>query len=138
MARYQILKHASDVSVLATGATLTDALASLAEGMFSLIVDTMTIVPRESIGVEIDAQDMDELIVEWLNELLFNYDADGFLPREFNITVDEAHYSLAAYCQGERIDRDRHFLRTEVKAATPDKLKVHHNGEWTIQVVLDI
>jgi SHS2 domain-containing protein len=138
MARYQILKHASDVSVLATGATLTDTLASLAEGMFSLIVDTMTILPRKSIAVEIDAQDMDELIVEWLNELLFNYDADGFLPREFNITVDETHYSLAAYCQGERIDRDRHFLRTEVKAATPDKLKVHDDGEWSIQVVLDI
>jgi SHS2 domain-containing protein len=138
MARYQILKHASDVSVLATGATLPDVLASLAEGMFSLIVDTMTILPRKSIGVEIDAQDMDELIVEWLNELLFNYDADGFLPREFNITIDEAHYSLAAYCQGEPIDRDRHFLRTEVRAATLDKLKVHHDGDWSIQVVLDI
>ena len=117
---------------------MPDVLASLAQGMFSLIVDTMTVQPRESTSVEIDAQDMNELVVEWLNELLFRYDAEGFLPREYSITVDEAHNSLAAFCQGERVDRDRHFLRTDVKAATHHNLKIRHDGEWTIQVALDI
>ena len=137
MARYQIVKHNSDVSVLATGTTLPDTLASLAEGMFSLIVDTMSIQPRESTSVEIDAQSLEELVVEWLNELLFNHDADGFLPREFNITVDETHHSLSAFCQGERFDSGKHFLRTEVRAATHQDLKIHHDEDWTIRVTLD-
>ena len=117
---------------------MPDALASLAEGMFSLIVDTMRVQPRESIGVEIDAGDMEELVVEWLNELLLRHNADGFLPREFNITVDETRHSLSAFCQGEPFDHDRHFLRSEVQAATHRDLMIQHNGDWTIQVTPDV
>jgi SHS2 domain-containing protein len=81
---------------------------------------------------------MDELVVDWLNELLFRYNTDGFLPREINITVDEAHHSLSAFCVGERFDRDRHSLRSEVRLATNRDFMIHHNGEWAIQVTLDV
>lgn len=74
---------------------MPDTLAPLAEGMFNFIVDTMTVKPRESISVEIDAQDMDELVVEWLNGQLFKYDSEGFLPREYS-TIFSYRYARPA------------------------------------------
>jgi len=73
--------------------------------------------------VEIDAQNMDDLVVEWLNELLFQHAAKVFLPSDYNTTVDKTHHSLSAFVQGERFDRDQHYLRTEVSAATYRNLK---------------
>ena len=73
--------------------------------------------------MEIDAQNMDELVVEWLNELLFQHATEVFFPSDYNITVDKTHHSLSAFIQGERFDRDRHYLRTEVRAATYQNLK---------------
>ncbi|HIA15401.1 MAG TPA: archease [Dehalococcoidia bacterium] len=86
-------------------------------------VDPRTVQARESISVEIDAQNMDDLVAEWLNELLFQHAAKVFLPSDYNITVDKTHHSLSAFIQGERFDRDRHYLRTEVRTATYRNLK---------------
>ena len=63
---------------------------------------------------------MDDLAVEWLNALLFHHATDVFLPGDNNITVDKTHHSPSAFIQGERFDRDRHYLRTEVDGDLPE------------------
>ena len=80
---------------------------------------------------------MDDLVVEWLNELLFQHATEVFLPSDYNITVDKTHHSLSAFIQGERFDRGRHYLRTEVDGDLPES-QVQYFAEWKARVLLNI
>ena len=138
MGRYEIVDHTADVGVVATGKTLSDALASLAAGMFSVVADLQTVETTESITVSLASSDRGTLVVDWLNELLFRYDAHGFLPGRFDVRVGPEETSLEATCWGEPVEPTRHTLLTDVKAATYHGLEVGHDSEWRIKVVLDV
>ena len=137
MAGYQILDHTADVGIAASGNTLAEALAFLAEGMFALIADPDTVEVSDSLELCVSSTDEEALAVDWLNELLYRYEADGFLPKEFCICVEEEGKALTARCCGEKVDPQKRVF-TQVKAATYHGLEVSHNGEWRIQVVLDV
>jgi SHS2 domain-containing protein len=135
---FTLLEHTADVGIVATGASLAEALAWVARGMFSVIADLDSVAPREGLDVSVTSADPSALVVDWLNELLYRYEAEGFLPREFHVTVDETNASLQARCLGERVDPERHRILTSVKAATYHDLKLSHNGDYHIQVILDV
>jgi len=115
---FTFLEHTADVGIVATGATLGEALAWAAKGMFSAIADLDRVVPRKRLEVSVISSDSSALVVDWLNELLYRYEAEGFLPREFDVTVDDTGTGLHAQCWGEPIDLERHQILTSVKAAT--------------------
>ncbi len=137
MAGYQILDHTADVGIAASGDTLDEALAFLAKGMFALMADPETVEVNDSLELYISSTDEEALAVDWLNELLYRYEVDGFLPKEFCICVEEGGKALTARCSGEKMDPLKRVF-TQVKAATYHGLEVSHNHEWRIQVVLDV
>ena len=138
MSGFKILEHTADVGLVATGATFTETLSWLATGMFSIIADLDCVELAETRHTEVDSTNPEALVFDWLNELLYVYEADGFLPKVFRVAADEDATSLAAELQGEPVDAERHRLRTAVKAATYHNLQVRHEDEWRIQVVLDV
>ena len=106
--------------------------------MFSVIAEMEGVEPEDSIEVAVQSGDRDALVVDWLNELLYRFDAEGFLPCEIEVAVDEASNSLTARCLGETAEPGRHVMLTDVKAATYHDLEIDHNGEWRIQAGLDV
>ena len=138
MGGFEILEHTADVGVRATGDTLAEALSWVAKGMFSVIADMDSVEPRKALEVSVPSTDADTLVVDWLNELLYRYEAEGFLLKEFDVTVDEGGKSLVGKCVGEAVDPERHVMLTAVKAATYHDLQVSHNAQWEIQVILDV
>ena len=138
MAGFEIEEHTADVAVVATGADLGEALAWLAKGMFSIIAELEHVRPRETVEFSVSAHDPESLAVDWLNELLYRFEVDGFLPRDFRVAPNQDRTSLRARCVGERLDPSRHSILLGVKAATYHELQVSHNGEWRIRVVLDV
>ncbi|HEU0020847.1 MAG TPA: archease [Dehalococcoidia bacterium] len=135
---FALLEHTADVGIVATGASLEEALAWLAKGMFSVIANLDSVVLKECLEVSLISSDQEALAVDWLNELLYRYEAKGFLPREFKVTVDDTSTGLHAQCWGEYVDLQRHQILTSVKAATYHELQLSHNGQWRIQVILDV
>jgi len=135
---FALLEHTADVGIVATGSSLEEVLAWLAKGMFSVIADLDSVVPKEFLEVSLISSDQEALVVDWLNELLYRYEAEGFLPREFSVTVDGAGKGLCAQCWGESVDLQRHQILTSVKAATYHELQLSHNSQWRIQVILDV
>jgi SHS2 domain-containing protein len=135
---FEALDHTADVGIAATGDSLAEALSWAATGMFSIIVNLETVQYGSEIEVSVSSTDSETLVVDWLNELLFRYEADGFLPSKFHVTTGADGTSLSARCLGEPVKTERHALLTAVKAATYHDLKVTHNGIWRIQVVLDV
>ena len=138
MGGYRLIDHTADLGVEATGEDFADALAYIATGMFSIVADLDAVVARDSIHVEVESRSRESLVVDWLNELLYRFEGEGFVPKGFEVVVDEAGTALQARCVGEAADRERHRLSPSVKAATYHGLQVSRNGEWRIRVVLDM
>lgn len=138
MPGYEITEHTADVGVVATGSTLAEALSALAQGMFSIIADLDTVDTGETVQVSVESADTEALAVDWLNELLFRHESESFLPKQFEVAVDEAGTSLTARCIGEKMDPSRHRMLTYVKAATYHGLNVEQSDGWRVQVVLDV
>lgn len=134
---FQIIDHTADVGLRATGDTLAEAFANAAKGMFSIITDLAAIQTRESQRITVSAPDLEALLVNWLNELLYRFEVDGILFADFAVeTLDQQR--LEATCLGERIDPQRHHINTGVKAATYHQIEVKPGRPSHVQVILDI
>jgi len=137
LGRFELLEHTADVGLVAYGADLSDAFAAAAEGLFSIIADLTTVKETISYRVEVTASDIESLLVEWLNELLFLFDTQNVLLRRFEVQVMPPTH-LVGQAWGERYDPARHRLNLGVKAATYHGIWVQSNGEVRLQVILDV
>jgi len=106
--------------------------------MFSIITDLDTVERYDSLELSVTSVGTAALVVDWLNQLLYVYEADEFLPIEHRVSTDEAGKSLFATCADKRLDPKKRDMRTAVKAATYHDLEVSHARQWRIQVVLDV
>ena len=138
MPGFQIVEHTADVGVLATGDTFGEALSFLARGAISLMLEPGEFQARDVVTVEVEATDAEALAVDWLNELLYLYEAEGFVPVDVSVETTEDGSKLTAQCRGERVNTAARELVTEVKAATYHGVSVRHDGEWRVQVILDV
>ena len=93
--------------------------------------------PLESLHFNIAGQKPDELLHDWLAELLFTFETRHVLLCQFEVRV--AADGLTATAHGEPIDPARHQLDMEVKAVTWHGLKVERaDGGWLAEVIVDI
>lgn len=138
MKRFDIIEHTADTGVVAYGADLKEAFANVACGMFSLMADPEAVEEKVCRQVEVEADDYEDLVVSWLNELLFLLDVERLVFRRFEV-VELSHTGLKARCYGEKLDAERHGLRGGIKAATYHMLRVAgDNGGHSIRVIFDV
>ena len=112
--------------------------ADAARGLFSVLVaNPESVRPVEEISFELKGQRRDDLLFDWLAELLFTFETRRVLLATFAVTVGDD--GLTATARGEPIDLERHQLDTEVKAITYHGLKVEPDGAgWLAEVIVDL
>lgn len=138
MQRFRILEHTADIGFEAFGATREEVFANAACALLHLIVDLETIVPREEVTVQAAGADPASLLVNWLSEILYRHDAEGWLFRDLQVRSLESR-SLAAVARGERFDPARHQMKLLVKAITYHQLVLEQTAQgWRAQVYVDI
>jgi SHS2 domain-containing protein len=104
----------------------------------SVILDPATLVPAEERAVALTAVDAEQLLVRWLGEVLYLYDAQRFACGEFSVRLRSAT-SLEAVIRGEIFDPARHAPRLDVKAVTYHQVTVDAGPAGaTVRVFLDI
>jgi SHS2 domain-containing protein len=124
------------MGLVAYGKSLAEAFANAAYGLFSLIVEPNKVKEKESWKVTVQAQDAEDLLFNWINELIYIFEVERLLFKSFDIT-EFTGQSLEATCWGEKYDPSRHQLKTGVKSATYHMLKV--DGEKNrVQVIFDV
>lgn len=137
MGTFRLLDHTADVGILAEGETLGEVFVQAACGMFSVILRGGEVEERQSRRIELEAPDVEALLVDWLNEFLYLFDREGLVMRRFHID-DVGCTFIKAHCYGEVFDQARHKIGTSVKSATYHMLQVKKNDLWMAQVFLDI
>jgi len=134
---FDILDHTADVGIIAYGADMNQAFANTAKGLFSLITDLDDVAEVVHRDTELTAPDPESLLVAWLNELIYLFDAENIIFRRFDIVLsNDTHLKARSY--GDRVDTTRHKLKTGVKAATYHMLEIDRSQGVSIQVLFDI
>ncbi len=135
---YEIFEHTADVGLRVRADDLNALFADAGRGLFSLIVaNPKSIRLVEQTVVEIAGKRHDDLLFDWLAELLYRFDTERLVFGQFDVNVDRE--GLKATVRGESIDPQRHELDMEVKAITYHGLKVQQHGdEWLAEVIVDI
>jgi SHS2 domain-containing protein len=140
MGRCETFEHTADLGLRIFAADLADLFRTAAEGLVDVIVANRGEVQVvETHSVSLNADSTEDLLIEWLNELIFLSETRRRLYSRFDVAVDEAGRQLDATIGGEPIDRARHVLDHEVKAATRHGLNLRRENEgWVAEVVIDI
>ncbi|MBU4031245.1 MAG: archease [Candidatus Thermoplasmatota archaeon] len=133
--RYEIIDHTADIAIRTSGSNLNQAFENAAYALFDTMCDASTVRPLKVKKVEIESEDMEQLLVDWLSRLLFICDVDDMLYSEFEVTITGT--TLKATMKGEKLDADRHQLKTDIKAITYHMLEVNTDTN-TVQVLFDI
>lgn len=138
MKGYEYTAHTADVGLIAYGDTEAEAFENAALGMFGLICDLSLVNKAETVTIDVESDSDETLLADWLNELLYIYETRNMLFSVFRIG-SIGRGGLAGSATGEQLDRGRHVLREDIKAATYHMLQVEHGeGGWKAQVLFDV
>jgi len=138
---YEYLEHQADIGIRASGASLEQAFSEGAKAMFNAMADIKTIATQTSVDISCDAPDEASLFIEWLNALLAAADTKDLLFSKFDVKIEkkDGSLNLTARAVGEPLDKGKHKLKIEVKAATYSGLKFEEKeGKYYLTCVLDI
>jgi SHS2 domain-containing protein len=138
MGAYEVIDHTADVGIVVRASTLPELFETAAEGMCAFLIDPLTVENRAWRERRVEADDLEGLLVAWLNDLLVLLSTDGFVPKTF--VVDEVGgHRLRATVHGEPVDPARHHFRLDVKAATYHALHVRRDEHgWTARIIFDV
>ena len=139
---YSFLEHTADVAFKATSPDLPGLFRASADATLNTMVSSLLSV-RPAVRKEIRLlhSQVDLLLFDFLQELVYFKDAEALLLRVEDIQIEKASsgYSLVATALGEEIDPLRHDQGVDVKAVTLHQFELERTDEgWQCHVILDV
>ncbi len=96
--------------------------------------------PKEKIELSVKAKDFEELLHNFLEEVLLQIEVREFLFKKFRVKkIDLREGILEVEAKGEPINLEKHEIKKEVKAVTWHEFQViKEKGKWKARILLDI
>jgi SHS2 domain-containing protein len=137
MARWEHFEHGADIGVRGVGASPAEAFEQAALALTAVVTPPEGVREQSRVTIHCDAPDLEVLLVDWLNALVFEMAARRMLFSRFEVRLDGPR--LDAHAWGELVDVGRHAPAVEVKGATYTALSVRHtDGGWIAQCIVDV
>ena len=138
MMTWETFEHQADIGVRGFGDTLEEAFSGAATALIATMCDPATIVTTQSVEIDCDAPDLEILLVDWLNALVYQMAVNHLIFKHFDINIKD--HQLHAQASGEPVSFLRHKPAVEIKGATFTELKVRRqpHGRWLAQCVIDV
>ena len=135
---YRIFDHTADLGVEVTGATLEELYAGAALALFDLLTDLSSVRAGVAREIVVSGEDPADLLVNFLREILYGWNGDGFLMKSCLIREVKPK-RLKALLRGEPFDPARHRIQQEIKAVTYHQASVEKMGDgWVARVIFDV
>jgi SHS2 domain-containing protein len=138
MDHYKLLDHTADIGIDVWGETIENVFVHAARAMYDLIADINTIKPAIPFSVIVTALDKDELLQNWLSELLYYFHTKDILLSNFCIE-SMTPASIDCLAHGEKIDLSRHKLKHDIKAVTFHNLHIRESKSgFQTDIIFDV
>lgn len=132
----------SDAAFEAWGANLEDVFISCADALTGVMVDDLSLIAgKEAVELRLFNTELDMLLFDFLNELVYMKDAKRLLLRVERVEIVEegGGFELVGHTSGEEIDPLRHRLLADIKAVTLSRFSLERDDEgWRATVIVDI
>jgi len=138
---FEYLPHTADVIVVGYGKSLEEAFANAAKGVFNIITDIKKVEPKECREVVDEADDLEQALYKWIDDLLLYFDAEGMVFSEFSVKLekDNDKIKIVGKACGEKFNPEKHEHGTIVKAMTYAEMEIEKvNDYWRVKFVVDI
>jgi len=138
-AAWEHFEHEADIGVRGFGRDMAEAFAQAALAMTAIITEPSAVQPARTVHVDCRETDAELLLVDWLNQVIFEMATRGMLFSRFEVRIT-GDGVLQAELQGESVDRARHEPAVEIKGATLTGLSVRRreDGLWVAECVVDV
>ena len=136
--KFRFLDHTADLGILVFGGDLEELFTNAGEAFFTIITDLRRVRESTERIIRVESTNLEDLMVNWLGELLYLHDVDGLLFRSFSI--DELRDgTMKARARGEAFNEGRHVIKTEIKAVTYHQIEVkEEKGRWRARIIFDL
>lgn len=134
---YALREHTADVAVEATGETISDVFAAVADGLAATMCEG---VPSGGTRFDIDvrAEGREALLFDYLDELIYQRDVRSVLPVENEVRISENgdEWRLSGSARGVPLAG---LGAREIKAVTYSEMAIEEtDGGWRAYVVFDV
>ena len=139
MKTFEYIDHTADLGIRVRGETLQELFTNAAHALLETVAVLDSIDPIEQFQIHVEAESVAELMVAWLDELIFRHEVDEVFFKHVEISeISETRLSACVY--GEPADFTKHVVFTEIKSVTYHQLSVSQStdGEWTANVIFDL
>lgn len=131
----------ADIGLEVSGSSLGELFRAAAEGMMAIIMGKSAGGASQMVHeMEIQAEDREQLMVDWLSEILYQFDAKGWVPIDFDLSLSlERPFRLKAAVPCRKFDPEIDQAEHEIKAVTYHRLEIKiANGTYRCHLVFDL
>jgi SHS2 domain-containing protein len=139
--RFKVIEDTTSADFVfeAYGLNANELFANCALGCFYAMTDPTTIDTVKSYELEIKGETIEELLYNYMAELIFIKDSEKVFLSQFDVAITSDNTALKAVVRGESIDYNKHVIKTDVKAVTYHDLHVRVDREgYSARMILDL
>ncbi len=139
MARFEILEHTADVGIRAEAVDLSGVFEQATLGLLDIVGTWAPAREQtEQVGVEVEADDVGGLLVDWLGEIVYLGDSRDAVVTSLEMIEVTAHRAAGRLGIAPR-DEAAYEGGTQVKAITYHRLAVAETEDgWSATVYVDV
>jgi len=138
---FEVIEHPADIGFQAWAPSKSSLFAQAAIALNAVMFDIDLPDANLAISLEISGSDLEELMYNWLSEILYLFDGEKKVIHEFEVVINQVDHGLklVGKLKGEKYDLRRHQIKTYIKAVTYHQLSVSElDGYFRTTVFLDV
>lgn len=131
----------TDIGIDISGDCLEDLFIAGAEGMFEVLLENRSIGDTLEKTIELNSNSIDELLVDWLSELLYLFDTDELISTNIEMSISQkpAGFYLTGQVKFRKFNAEIDVAKNEIKAVTYYKLSIKREGDiYSTPVIFDL
>ena len=140
--KYKFLEDVAiaDIAYEAYGKDLNEVFENAALAIFELSADVETIDAVKKVEFELENEKLDNLLYDFLSEILFLKDSKYMVFKHVHATIKEGKKNkLKAVLEGDKINPEVQHLENDIKAVTMHMFELKkEKNQWKATVVVDI
>ncbi|MBI5152757.1 archease [Candidatus Peregrinibacteria bacterium] len=141
MEKFKYLTHTADAKFVAKGRTHENVFMNSAYAMFNLLTDIKRVRGKTSVKIFLKSKTIENLLIDFLNELLFLLEVKNFVPamkgHTIKITLRPGEAEIKGRIKGDNIKKYEHH--GHIKSATYNEFSFKKIPRaYRAQIVVDI
>lgn len=137
---FEFLEHTADISIRIHGKTIEELFINAVTAMFTILADRKDKKGKEEKRkISIKAENVEDLLIYWLNELLSLFYTYNFCPLVYNNIELKKKDGCLLTAEIKGAISDNIEIKTEIKAATYHNIRIEkEKGNFRVDIVFDV